>query len=245
MNFILKANILIKQDSVPRACLADFGFCAITADTTSIASSNSFPQFGTYRWISPELLDPEKFGLEDNRPTKSSDCYALGMVIYEVLGGRIPFYHHKDPIGTSDRPERPQGEEGKLFTDGIWNILQCCWEHGPGDRPKVEDVLRYLGEVSGHLMPPQTIAGPVTAGWGNEEMSHDGEDPSPPQAIQPHPLEGSANKIEFCTAHHSPVPSCNTPDPQPLAMDVNDLSRLEPGGLVRVSRVNFLANVWF
>ena len=37
--------------------------------------------------MSPELLDPERFGVpesEDNRPTRQSDCYALGMVIYEV-----------------------------------------------------------------------------------------------------------------------------------------------------------------
>jgi len=37
--------------------------------------------------MSPELLDPERFGMpesEDNRPTRESDCYALGMVIYEV-----------------------------------------------------------------------------------------------------------------------------------------------------------------
>jgi len=37
--------------------------------------------------MSPELLDPERFGVtesEGNRPTRQSDCYALGMVIYEV-----------------------------------------------------------------------------------------------------------------------------------------------------------------
>ena len=37
--------------------------------------------------MSPELLDPERFGIpesEGNRPTRQSDCYALGMVIYEV-----------------------------------------------------------------------------------------------------------------------------------------------------------------
>jgi len=37
--------------------------------------------------MSPELLDPEMFGMpesEGNRPTRQSDCYALGMVIYEV-----------------------------------------------------------------------------------------------------------------------------------------------------------------
>ena len=47
----------------------------------------SFTAGGTYRWMSPELLDPERFGMPgsgDNRPTRQSDCYALGMVIYEV-----------------------------------------------------------------------------------------------------------------------------------------------------------------
>jgi len=47
----------------------------------------SFTGGGTYRWMSPELLDPERFGIplvEGDRPTRQSDCYALGMVIYEV-----------------------------------------------------------------------------------------------------------------------------------------------------------------
>ena len=34
--------------------------------------------------MSPELLDPDQFGITDSRPTKQSDCYALGMVVYEV-----------------------------------------------------------------------------------------------------------------------------------------------------------------
>jgi len=34
--------------------------------------------------MSPELLDPSMLDDRDPRPTKESDCYALGMVIYEV-----------------------------------------------------------------------------------------------------------------------------------------------------------------
>jgi len=44
----------------------------------------SFTPGGTTRWMSPELLDPDRYGLPDSRPTKESDCYALGMVAYEV-----------------------------------------------------------------------------------------------------------------------------------------------------------------
>ena len=93
-----KANILINKDR--RACIADFGLTTITGVATHITAlgvskesliSNdtlmSFTAGGTYRWMSPELLDPERFGMpesEGNRPTRQSDCYAFGMVIYEV-----------------------------------------------------------------------------------------------------------------------------------------------------------------
>ena len=44
--------------------------------------------------MSPELLHPERFGIpesESDRPTRQSDCYALGMVIYEVRVCAIEF----------------------------------------------------------------------------------------------------------------------------------------------------------
>ena len=44
----------------------------------------SFTPGGTTRWMSPELLNPEMFKKSDDWPTKQSDCYALGMVVYEV-----------------------------------------------------------------------------------------------------------------------------------------------------------------
>jgi len=92
-----KANILINQDR--RACIADFGLTTVTGvvthataggSQTSLISNDtlmSFTSGGTYRWMSPELLYPERFGIpqsEGDRPTRQSDCYALGMVIYEV-----------------------------------------------------------------------------------------------------------------------------------------------------------------
>jgi serine/threonine protein kinase len=92
-----KANILINKDR--RACLADFGLSTIAGVATHTAAgasqasliSNdtlvSFTAGGTRRWMSPELLYPEMFGIpesEGDRPTRQSDCYALGMVIYEV-----------------------------------------------------------------------------------------------------------------------------------------------------------------
>jgi serine/threonine protein kinase len=37
------------------------------------------------RWMAPELLIPEDFDLDKGVPSKQSDIYSFGMVIYEVL----------------------------------------------------------------------------------------------------------------------------------------------------------------
>lgn len=53
--------------------------------STLLLSNTALSPCGTIRWMSPELLEPTRFG-SDGLPSRESDCYALGMVIYEVSG---------------------------------------------------------------------------------------------------------------------------------------------------------------
>lgn len=78
-------NILVKDDGT--ACLADFGLMSIALDpdTADITSSTDGSTTGTFQWMSPELFYPREFGLSKFQLTKESDCYAFGMVIYEVI----------------------------------------------------------------------------------------------------------------------------------------------------------------
>ena len=153
-----KANILI--DHSGHACLADFSLLTIASDQPTIISTCI--EGGTIQWMSPELLHPERFGLKKSRPTKESDCYALGMVVYEVLGGQTPFAPAKAlvviwKVIEGQRPERPQGEEGKLFTDSIWEVLGLCWTHEPSNRPSAEAILQHLEGTPSPLRSPPDV----------------------------------------------------------------------------------------
>ena len=158
LNLRVKANILI--DQTRHARLADFGLLTIMSDPTNLSSSSSCAQGGTARWMSPELIDPQKFGYENSHPTKSSDCYTLGMVIYETISGHRPFNKHADltvfvKVLGSKRPPREAG-----FAGSSREILKWCWTPQPSARPNVEEVLEYLEMASqSSKSPPRAIRG--------------------------------------------------------------------------------------
>ena len=152
-----KANILIDEDCNAR--LADFGLLTIVSDPTVFTTSSSVAACGTTRWMSPELLHPSEFGLKDHRPTIESDCYALGMVIYEVLSGKIPFATSLNiivqrMIVDGGRPERPGGVQGSWFTNDLWGMLNCCWATQPKSRPGIRAVFECLEQISATWKPP-------------------------------------------------------------------------------------------
>jgi len=151
-----KANILIDRNG--RACISDFGLLAIISDEESFLASCIAG--GLIPWMSPELLDPKSFGLENSHLTKQSDCYALGMVAYEILSGETPFAPSTAPILDvlrGERPERPHGAQGAWFTDGIWGMLELCWKPQPHDRPSLNTVLQRL---QGTTRPPRLSSHP-------------------------------------------------------------------------------------
>jgi serine/threonine protein kinase len=138
-----------------------------------LTAAFSFREGGTTRWMSPELFVPEKFGLQECRPTKEADCYALGMVIYEVLSGQKPFAPSKGPvlrrkIVDGERPSRPRGKEGEVFTDEIWGALELCWKPRPRDRISASAVLLRLEGHPPLVRPSFGVGGGVKPGSDNQ-----------------------------------------------------------------------------
>lgn len=72
-------NILINEDGVVK--IADFGI-AIALSETSITQTNTM--LGSVHYLSPEQA-------RGSMATHQSDIYAIGIILYEMLTGRVPF----------------------------------------------------------------------------------------------------------------------------------------------------------
>jgi len=153
-------HILIDQTGNAR--LAHFGPFADIPDPLGDFDSTppSYP-YRSIRWMGPELIDPMKLGLghEGRRLTIASDCYAFGMVIYEVISGHYPFHLSSgykvlcEKVLNGEHPPR-----GTSFTDSLWKTLEWCWELRPNARPIAKDVLHRL-EMESYCPGPTEIDG--------------------------------------------------------------------------------------
>ena len=72
----MQSNILI--DSNHSARIADFGLTSVLRQHSMSISVTAPTRGGTFQWMAPELFK------EHANPSKASDIYALGMVVYEV-----------------------------------------------------------------------------------------------------------------------------------------------------------------
>src|SRR5262249_40327408 len=129
------ANILLTDDGQPM--LLDFN---LSEDTKLRSSASAASIGGTLPYMSPEHL--EAFRGADRRIDARSDLYSLGVILYELLGGKAPFPGRhgrlRDVLSgmTEDRQQRPLALRplNRAVSPALESIVQHCLEPDPAKR---------------------------------------------------------------------------------------------------------------
>ncbi|KAJ3551890.1 hypothetical protein NM688_g4448 [Phlebia brevispora] len=143
------ANVLISEDH--HALLSDFG---LALKLFQIRSQSSYSididrRRGTLLWMAPEVL-------EGRSPDMAADVYSLGLTVWEIFSGEVPFNTYLSPellidgvVTRNKRPDRPP----RLLDDHVWKIVQRCWMADPAMRPASKEVQVHLRSTADHTQP--------------------------------------------------------------------------------------------
>lgn len=152
-----------------RPRITDFGlakrFNAGDVETEDLSIDN--PLMGTLRYMSPEQASGRSADV-----TITSDVFSLGVILYEMLTGRVPFDGESD-FQTIERicrsePIRPRKHKPGLSRD-LEAIVLKCLKKTPGDRyasagALADDLNRYLSGQPITAEPPTAFRAVVA--WG-------------------------------------------------------------------------------
>jgi Tol biopolymer transport system component len=141
-----------------RAVITDFGLARSSARDESFAQSVSTTGeiVGTPAYMAPEQV-------EGQPATAAADIYALGVVLYEMITGHLPFVSDT-PFATAlkrlrEVPSSPRVHVPDLDPNWEAAILRCL-ARDPADRfARVEDVVKAIrGEEVSSAAAPATVA---------------------------------------------------------------------------------------
>ncbi|MCA9656664.1 MAG: serine/threonine protein kinase [Myxococcales bacterium] len=137
------SNVLLASGEVPK--IADFGM----ARATSLAGVDreALTVLGTPDTMAPECLDPLAV---DAR----TDLYALGCILFEMLGGAPP-YSAATPLGVlKAHRDAPIPELPPTVPERLRRLVRSLLAKAPGDRPQAATAVRdaldeWLAEEDG------------------------------------------------------------------------------------------------
>lgn len=132
-------NMLMLRDGNIK--VADFGIAKLPNNETLTAEDAAI---GTVHYISPEQAN-------GNEVTASSDIYSVGVMLYEMVTGKLPF-DADTPVSIAlmhitDEPVKPK-EINPDIPDGLQFIITHAMAKNPDDRfESCSEMMKYIKEL--------------------------------------------------------------------------------------------------
>ncbi|KLO04704.1 kinase-like protein, partial [Schizopora paradoxa] len=148
------ANVFLSSSDSP--LLADFGLSRFVESDETILYTHADDSLGGPRWSAPELFESSQFTVE-------TDVWAFGMILYELLIHKLPFFRQKSSIQVMRRiilgnlPDWPTEESSAELADSsvrrtLRDLCEKCWSTIPSGRPDMQEISETLASIDDALL---------------------------------------------------------------------------------------------
>lgn len=128
---IKPANVLVDTDGArPVPKITDFGIAKL-AEGVGPATRTSL-MLGTPLYMAPEVIDNDEV-------TSAADIYGLGIVLYELCCGTVPFVANS-PWAIMKAHQTMDPGRPELIPDPVWDLIRQCTAKAPQHRPSAREL---------------------------------------------------------------------------------------------------------
>jgi len=131
-------NILLTADDIVK--VTDFGIAQAWSDTQPQSNEREAVVWGSPHYFSPEQARGE-------RPTAASDVYSIGIVMFEMLTGRLPYLgasQHELALAHLREPVPRVSEVVKGIPEELDNLVYRVMSKEPSARYRTADQLGHV-----------------------------------------------------------------------------------------------------
>lgn len=213
-------NILLTRDNVVK--VTDFGIAQALTEHTQPMERQSVV------WGSPHYFAPEQ--ARGERPTAASDVYSIGIVMFEMFTGRLPFTgNNQQELALAHLRETPPPitEYNPHIPNELARIVEKVLQKEPKARYRTADQLGHVLIGYRERGEERTINAPASspAEVGSNRNRRDDAPPPPTQKLNVAPeAPGPDSYVRPPAPVQSPI---NYGQPEPRPMDAGD-PRIQP-----------------